>query len=111
MQPPGGCFVVSKANFLGTSIAEAINCINSTFSHNVAKNLHLAIFVDKYFLTRTPGLTALTIFCKTILKFHFLLMSENEFFNDIKRDGITSLHGIHDWTITTIQIKLNRLNE
>ena len=26
---------------------------------------------------------------------HFLLISENEFFLEIKRDGITSLHGIH----------------
>ena len=26
---------------------------------------------------------------------HFLSLSENEFFHDIKRDGITSLHGIH----------------
>ena len=28
-------------------------------------------------------------------KIHFLLTSENEFFCEIKRDGITSLHGIH----------------
>ena len=27
---------------------------------------------------------------------HFLLISANEFFPEIKRDGITSLHGIHD---------------
>ena len=26
---------------------------------------------------------------------HFLLISENEIFHEIKRDGITSLHGIH----------------
>ena len=28
-------------------------------------------------------------------KIHFLLISANEFFNKIKRDGITILHGIH----------------
>ena len=33
---------------------------------------------------------------------HFLLISENEFFHKIKRDGITILHGIHVW-----QLKLN----
>ena len=27
---------------------------------------------------------------------HFLLISENWVFHEIKRDGITSLHGIHD---------------
>ena len=27
---------------------------------------------------------------------HFLLITENEFTHEIKRDGITSLHGIHD---------------
>ena len=27
---------------------------------------------------------------------HFLLISENEFFQKIKRDGITILHEIHD---------------
>ena len=26
---------------------------------------------------------------------HFLLTSENEIVNEIKRDGITSFHGIH----------------
>ena len=36
--------------------------------------------------------TALIIFGKI----HFLLISENEFFHEIKRDGITSFHGIHD---------------
>ena len=30
-------------------------------------------------------------------KMHFLLISQNEFFfHEIKRDGITSLHGIHE---------------
>ena len=29
-------------------------------------------------------------------KMHFLAISENEFFHEIKRDGITSLHGIHE---------------
>ena len=33
-------------------------------------------------------------------KIHFLLISENEFFHEINvtelRDGITSLHGIHE---------------
>ena len=33
-----------------------------------------------------------SIFCKM----HFLLISENDFFHRIKRDGITSLHGIYD---------------
>ena len=28
-------------------------------------------------------------------KMHFLLISENNFFHEIKRDGITSMHGIH----------------
>ena len=36
-------------------------------------------------------MTTLTIFGKM----HFLLISENELFHEIKRDGITSLHGIH----------------
>ena len=30
-------------------------------------------------------------------KMHILLISEKEFFHEIKRDGITSLHGIHVW--------------
>ena len=30
-----------------------------------------------------------------MLEFRFLSISENEFFHEIKRDGITSLHGIH----------------
>ena len=29
-------------------------------------------------------------------KIHLLLTSENDFFHEIKRDGITSLHGIHE---------------
>ena len=33
-------------------------------------------------------------------KMHFLLILENEFFHEIKSDGITSLHGIH-----VIQVK------
>ena len=37
-------------------------------------------------------LTALIIFAKM----HFLLISENELFHEIKLDGITSLHGFHD---------------
>ena len=42
---------------------------------------HYSLFHDKtHFL-----LLALAIFGKM----HFLLMSENEFFNEIKRDGIT----------------------
>ena len=31
-------------------------------------------------------------------KIHILLISEKEFFHEIKRDGITSLHGIHEAT-------------
>ena len=30
-----------------------------------------------------------------LVKFTFLSISENEFFQEIKCDGITSLHGIH----------------
>ena len=26
---------------------------------------------------------------------HFLIISENSFFHEVKRDGITSFHGIH----------------
>ena len=37
--------------------------------------------------------TALIIFFGEI---HFLSISENELFHEIKRDGITSLHGIHE---------------
>ena len=29
---------------------------------------------------------------------HFLLISENEFIHEVKHDGITSLHGIHELT-------------
>ena len=39
-----------------------------------------------------PWFHALIIFGKM----YFLLISENEFFHEVKRDGITSLHGIHD---------------
>ena len=36
--------------------------------------------------------------CQTIFgKIHFLLISENPFFCEIKRDGITSFHGIHEF--------------
>merc|ERR1719498_870629 len=37
------------------------------------------------------SIPALIIFCKI----HFLLISENEFFHEMKCDGITSFHGIH----------------
>ena len=36
-------------------------------------------------------------------KMHFLLISENEFTHEMKRDGITSLHGIHGQLITGIE--------
>ena len=40
-------------------------------------------------------------------KMHFLLISQNEFFfHEIKRDGITSLHGIHDLNMGSIQVEL-----
>ena len=39
-------------------------------------------------------------------KMHFLLISANEFFPEIKRDGITSLHGIHDVQIYRPACKL-----
>ena len=29
-------------------------------------------------------------------KINFLSISKNEFFHEIKHDGITSLHGVHD---------------
>ena len=35
-------------------------------------------------------------------KVHFLLISANEFFHEIKRDGITTLHGIHERLQRTI---------
>ena len=32
-------------------------------------------------------------------KMHFLLTSENEYFHEIERDGITSFPGIHVWRL------------
>ena len=45
------------------------------------------------------AVTALMIFTAPIIfgKMHFLLISEHWFFHEIKRDGMTSLHGIHDF--------------
>ena len=36
-------------------------------------------------------------------KMQFLPTSENQFFHEIKRDGITSLHGIHDEITIIVQ--------
>ena len=44
------------------------------------------------FLPNMIGVVFAPIICGEM---HFLLISENLFFHDIKRDGITSLHGIH----------------
>ena len=46
------------------------------------------VWIDQYNVCNR--LTALIIFGKI----HFLLISENEFTHEIKRDGITSFHGI-----------------
>ena len=37
---------------------------------------------------------------------HFLLTSKNEFFHEIKRNGITSLHGIHEMLFIKIGLPL-----
>ena len=44
------------------------------------------------FLPNMIGVVFAPIICGEM---HFLLISENLFFHDIKRDRITSLHGIH----------------
>ena len=55
----------------------------------VSRLLSSLVWIDHYILCNQ--LTALMIFGKI----HFLLISGNQFFHKIKRDGITSLHGIH----------------
>ena len=40
---------------------------------------------------------------------HFMLISENELFHEIKRDGITSLHGIQVVLLGPIQKSIAKL--
>ena len=38
---------------------------------------------------------------KKMIRVNNLSISENEFFHEIKRNGITSLHGIHVWHVVS----------
>ena len=69
------------------------------------KKTHFLILAGSVFcqkMTKAVNRSAVNRLSHFFGKIHFLLISENEFFQEIKRDGITIFHGIHAQVLETL---------